>query len=737
MPKFKSNAEKQADYRRRRKERMADGEWEEEKRSEAERSRLYRRRKKRRLTIGEKHALLDYECQRKRQQRLKKKRALGDTNRESFSSAQTKGRAIRKVEKVLPAQQSRKSEVLQHLLKEHSETLTPTSKKNFCDQVLGISRRRLIFRERKPRDDKIPDKTKLNIQQFYERDEISRVMPGKKDVKVVKIGASKEKKRKRILMMTTREAFALYKKEYPTQKVGKSNFQHLRPEWVLPTTGKDHDVCLCKYHENAELLLRKIRTFTDDLPLYVEELVKLSVCSMDDELCVDRACDECGVEKLRHHILEQIDDKDMDAIVIYYQWSVAQGRVIKDQIESDLISTIDELMEQVRPLSRHVYNVWRQHAELKDLKRRLQPGKIIIHEDFSENYSLKHQGEIQSAHWSNDSCTIFTAVVYYSEGEELKHFNYALVSNELCHNKEAVVGFNKILVRDLRERLCIPITHIHYWSDGAASQFKNKYCFANMLHHRQDFNATMDWSYFETAHGKGAVDGVGGTVKNVVWRAVLRKQEVVGDAAKFAYVAKCLCKDTNILYISAEMLKNETQNYDKRWNNCKAIQQTHKIHFVKPVDEKMIGAAVNTSYTDPVFTSYCIIKAPNNTNALENDVAVNNATDPVTPTNTRDLDIQIGQWYAAYFATFVYWYVGIVRELDDTRVHVDFLQQVDAGKNFFRSATDLNWVNSCDLFYKLKESPTPISASRSSTLVLHENDFHNIVELFCEKYENV
>ena len=52
------------------------------------------------------------------------------------------------------------------------------------------------------------------------------------------------------------------------------------------------------------------------------------------------------------------------------------------------------------------------------------------------------------------------------------------------------------------------------------------------------------------------------SVKNVVWRAVLRKQEVVGDAAKFAQVAQCLCKDTNILYISAEMLNIQDENID-------------------------------------------------------------------------------------------------------------------------------------------------------------------------------
>ena len=36
-------------------------------------------------------------------------------------------------------------------------------------------------------------------------------------------------------------------------------------------------------------------------------------------------------------------------------------------------------------------------------------GEVIIHEDFAENFQLKHQNEIMAAQWSNESVTIFTA----------------------------------------------------------------------------------------------------------------------------------------------------------------------------------------------------------------------------------------------------------------------------------------------------------------------------------------
>ena len=46
------------------------------------------------------------------------------------------------------------------------------------------------------------------------------------------------------------------------------------------------------------------------------------------------------------------------------------------------------------------------------------------------------------AHWSSDSVTLFTAIVYYREqndGEsELKHISYVVVSDQLTHDKKAV-----------------------------------------------------------------------------------------------------------------------------------------------------------------------------------------------------------------------------------------------------------------------------------------------------------
>lgn len=41
----------------------------------------------------------------------------------------------------------------------------------------------------------------------------------------------------------------------------------------------------------------------------------------------------------------------------------------------------------------------------------------------------------------------------------------------------------------------------------------------------------IQWNYFATSHGKGAVDGIGGMMKHLIWNAVSsRKAPVVVDA---------------------------------------------------------------------------------------------------------------------------------------------------------------------------------------------------------------
>ena len=159
---------------------------------------------------------------------------------------------------------------------------------------------------------------------------------------------------------------------------------------------------------------------------------------------------------------------------------------------------------------------------------------MVLQVDFAENYTAAYQDEIQSAHWNQKQVTIFTSVAW-SDADPL---SYVVVSDSLDHDKKALATF---LVRAV-QNICQKHPHlrqIHIFSDGAASQFKNKYLWAFLSSSFQDMfpNLHVEWHFFATSHGKGAVDDVGGTVKRAVSTAVLSRQERVHTAADFAQVA--------------------------------------------------------------------------------------------------------------------------------------------------------------------------------------------------------
>lgn len=94
--------------------------------------------------------------------------------------------------------------------------------------------------------------------------------------------------------------------------------------------------------------------------------------------------------------------------------------------------------------------------------------------------------------------------------------------------------------------------HVHLWSDGPTNQFKNRYMFkfASFLQKKYKL-ASISWNFFATAHGKGAVDGIGGSVKRTVWREVKsRRQNQVKSAKQFIEVLHATNSSVEILEIS-------------------------------------------------------------------------------------------------------------------------------------------------------------------------------------------
>ena len=68
---------------------------------------------------------------------------------------------------------------------------------------------------------------------------------------------------------------------------------------------------------------------------------------------------------------------------------------------------------------------------------------------------------------------------------------------------------------------------VHIWSDGPSSQFKNQYVAAALPWLQAETNIQVDWNFFATSHGKGAVDGIGGTIKRLAGRCVVTGTSII------------------------------------------------------------------------------------------------------------------------------------------------------------------------------------------------------------------
>ena len=75
---------------------------------------------------------------------------------------------------------------------------------------------------------------------------------------------------------------------------------------------------------------------------------------------------------------------------------------------------------------------------------------------------------------------------------------------------------------------------------GCGPQFWSKFVFKLLALIHPEIG--VEWHYNEAHHGKGPMDGIGGTVKNTIFRNVLSGEVVIGSPEEFARYANQICE---------------------------------------------------------------------------------------------------------------------------------------------------------------------------------------------------
>lgn len=238
----------------------------------------------------------------------------------------------------------------------------------------------------------------------------------------------------------------------------------------------------------------------------------------------------------------------------------------------------------------HCYVQRMQSRHFQELKKNTTNETAVLQVDFAENYTCVNQDEIQSAHWHQKQITLFTAVAWVGDSAKPTRC-FVNISDDLTHNKHSVWVFMKNIIKSLQAEFP-NLKLVHVFSDGCAGQFKNRYTLLNLTYFLQDFGVNGTWNFFATSHGKGAVDGIGGTVKRTVWRLVKSRQCIVSCAEQFYECARNAIKGVTVLFTSAEDVDAASNCLNTRWDSVKAIPKLHKFHCFHPVGQGVIKAAL-------------------------------------------------------------------------------------------------------------------------------------------------
>ena len=88
---------------------------------------------------------------------------------------------------------------------------------------------------------------------------------------------------------------------------------------------------------------------------------------------------------------------------------------------------------------------------------------------------------------------------------------------------------------------------------------------------QEERNINVAWHFFVTSHGKGAVDGVGGTVKRAVFRAIKAQKACPTSAKEYAECAKWLMGAVSVIYVPEETVEARKGALDALWSLAKPV----------------------------------------------------------------------------------------------------------------------------------------------------------------------
>ncbi|GBO02173.1 ERI1 exoribonuclease 3, partial [Araneus ventricosus] len=326
-----------------------------------------------------------------------------------------------------------------------------------------------------------------------------------------------------------------------------------------------------------------------------QEVIKSICCTNMKEECLERTCQECNkkiVTTLYYDPQTKIKFElwvtKKVKVIIHGNEKISQ-KTVKETVECSKQELFKEFMKSMPTFMQHVNNVNHQHQIINKIKENLQKKEALLHIDFSENFNCKYAEEIQSTHFgsSKKQLSLHTSVLYCNQQLEnkTKPLCFCTVSENLRHDAAAICIHLKPILQELVVQ--VPqLETLHILSDGPSTQYKNKKIFylLGTFIARETGAFRCVWHFSETGHGKGAPDGVGGTLKRTADNIIAQGHDITGQD-EFVSLLKSSCPGIKVIGINkdadAEMKKIDDLLEKKNIATFKGTMKAHQIAWSK------------------------------------------------------------------------------------------------------------------------------------------------------------
>ena len=201
------------------------------------------------------------------------------------------------------------------------------------------------------------------VLEFYNRDDVSTALPGKRDAKKNK--KKKIKIQKRVLNDYLSNLHDKFVTENEGVKCSFSTFARMRPPHFILANFSSRKTCLCTYHQNFALILKMLKTHIN-IPTQPETFIKFS----DNQILTKIR--DVEVEEFEFSVWKKVP-------VVYKGKQMMKMKIVTETLKHSEFCT--RMIEDVQSFRSHVYQITCQFKEQRNIKENLPQNHVYMDMD--------------------------------------------------------------------------------------------------------------------------------------------------------------------------------------------------------------------------------------------------------------------------------------------------------------------------------------------------------------------